>query len=303
MLRLIKLDLRLRICSRLFLLLCGGLLLTSLAVSMEFRSGVYHLNPIPFSAAAVASMLSAVFGIGTDFADGTVRNKLVSGNTKLRFYLSQLIASLCIGLIFFLLAGVPYFLIGHNSFFSRFSREILVRAAVLLLAFVLFLTVIAVFISVFVKNRAAAVIVCIGAVMVLSFTGNGMSRSLLRPEYTKIESSSESGQVNEKIVPNERYVSGSARTVLYTAFKLNPYPCLSSARGLVRSEGDINRTSLEAIERECEQVEKSDQKYVWDPAFYRDTLIGSIRYPIWSGSFMLVLTAAGAVLFRKRNIN
>ena len=309
MLRLTKLNLRLRICSPLFLALCAAVLLTSIAVGMEFENTVYDLNPIPFFAAAAASMISTVFAAGTEFADGTVRSKLVCGITKPRFYLSQLIASLCVSLFFFLLAGVPFFLMGRKRFFSQFDFVLLVRATVLLLAGVVFFTVIAVFITVLVKNRAAVLLVCTGAVMVLAISERETDWRLNRPEYTAVYRSGRETDTDEPresvidyVIPNDQYVSEPARTVLYTSLKVNPFQCFVSALDIIRSEGEINRTSLKNIEEEYERIKNSDSKYERNADYFRDRLINCIYYPLWSGGLMLVLTAAGVLIFRKRNI-
>ena len=308
MLRLIKLDLRLRICSRLFLLLCGGLLIFTAIVTVIFQQVTQSsFDPLIYFAALAVSVISAVFGIGTEFSDGTVRNKVVSGVTKTQIFIAQLISSLIVTLFLLLISVGPYILFGWDSFFRYFSGEILLRGGALLLTSALLLTLISALICQQIRNRAASLLACVGAAFLLLISARYTFRSLRQPEYAAVWESSglentDASDVNKiaEIVPNDLYVGEPGRTVLYAAYRLNPISGISSALELMQLK---DFRTFEEIEVECENAASTDYRYDNDVEFYRERRLNHLRCPLWSGCFVLALTAAGAVLFRKRNIN
>ena len=311
MLRLIKFDLRLRICSRLFLLLCGGLLIFTAIVTVIFQQITQiSFDPLIYFAALAVSVISAVFGIGTEFSDGTVRNKVVSGVTKTQLFIAQLISSLTVTLFLLLISVGPYILFGWDSFFRYFSGEILLRGGALLLVSALLLTLISALICQQIRNRAASLLACVGAAFLLLISARYTFRSLRQPEYAAVWESSglentDASDVNKiaEIVPNDLYVGEPGRTVLYAAYRLNPISGISSALELMQLKDFHIPRTFEEIEAECENAASTDYRYDNDVEFYRERRLNHLRCPLWSGCLVLALTAAGAVLFRKRNIN
>ncbi len=316
MLRLIKINLRLRIFSPLFLLGCGAALTVGIVSGRQVAYvGTLHMTPTPLFAALITAVISVVFGIGDEFAFGTVRNKLICGVNKPIFYLSQLTASLIMGVIFFLLAEVPYFLMGYGSFFGKlFTAELLVRGGVLLGTAMLFCTAIAVFICFIVRNRAASLIVCTAAAAGLALSAVSLSRSLRYSEYEiipvqELRFNPDLGEddlvtVDEKTVLREEYVREPVRTVMYTALKLDPVSSIMSALDIIRAdEFEIDVRSLEKIEAECEKLRTGIGRFEKDADYIRDSLVNSVYYPLWSGGAVILLTVIGVLIFKKRDIS
>lgn len=163
-------------------------------------------------------ILSAIFCslyIGTEYSDGTIRNKLIIGNTRFSIYLSNLficsIASLLMCLSFIIavcLIGIPYF-----GFFVNLNTIILyiLCSIALTIAFCSIYTLIAMINH----NKAAVSIICILGIFILMFATTYISSQLREPEiYDPAVYYDEQGEIEQyPATPNPNYVDGTKRRV------------------------------------------------------------------------------------------
>lgn len=179
------------------------------------------LERVLFGHVFCMGFLTAAFSglfIGTEYSEGTIRNKLVIGHTRRDIYLSSLIISITAGLIiclsYILAALIPgVILIG-------FSEEMI--AEMVLQTFFVLLLMTAAFSAIFTMlsmlNQSKAlncVIVLIGTFVMLFFSAfifSELRKPEIYEEYVYLDK--DTGEiVTEPAEPNPFYVSGTTREV------------------------------------------------------------------------------------------
>jgi ABC-type transport system involved in multi-copper enzyme maturation permease subunit len=161
--------------------------------------------------------------IGTDYDDGTIRNKCIIGHTRSEIYMANLLtcffcsAMLCAAWAVGGLVGIPYFgiwSVGIVGYFKLLVLELLTFLA---------MTAILVPIAQFVTNRSANVITIFVAMAVL-LLGSVFYNVLCEPEtYMDGVTITSDGTVelgNE--VANPAYVSGTLRVVFRAILNVLP---------------------------------------------------------------------------------
>lgn len=176
----------------------------------------------PFWGIALA-ILASLF-IGTEYSDGTIRNKLVVGRKRTDVYLANFITCAAIGAILNLIylavlcaLGIP--LIGPLQ--MEIAR-ILVLLAVGLLVTVAFAAIFTL-VSMLVTSRTISVLVCILGI-VAAITGTLILRSQLdEPEFHSDAILIKDNYVQEtEPVPNPLYVGPEKRAVYETILDILP---------------------------------------------------------------------------------
>lgn len=169
-----------------------------------------------FIGAAVLPVLLSVFVslfIGTEYSDGTIRNKIMVGHERKSVYLANLltnlIAAFALNIVFsssYLAAGIP--LLG---FFQEDLKVIFLFAGiefVLICSFTALFTVIAVLIS----NKAVSAVICVLGTFLVLFAASYLNARLNEPEtypaYTYVEGRTEVTEEEEK---NPLYLDGKDR--------------------------------------------------------------------------------------------
>ncbi|MBS4980433.1 MAG: ABC transporter permease subunit [Lachnospiraceae bacterium] len=169
-----------------------------------------------FIGAAVLPVLLSVFVslfIGTEYSDGTIRNKIMVGHERKSVYLANLltnlIAAFALNIVFsssYLAAGIP--LLG---FFQEDLKVIFLFAGiefVLICSFTALFTVIAVLIS----NKAVSAVICVLGTFLVLFAASYLNARLNEPEtypaYTYVEGRTEVTEEEEK---NPLYLDGKER--------------------------------------------------------------------------------------------
>lgn len=194
------------------------------------------LEDIFFDFALFTGFVSAAFCslfIGTEYSDGTIRNKLVVGHNRNAIYLSNLIVCAAAGLLMNLAYIVAASAVGIPLFGLP---EIGAAGMALLLLCSLFMTLgfIAIFtlIGMLIQNKAlVATLSIIGALVILVFSSYVGSR-LDAPEFYEgytitgtadgiVTSYGEEGQSTEKI-PNPMYLEGTEREIFQFIYEFLP---------------------------------------------------------------------------------
>lgn len=171
-------------------------------------------------AVAVLAAFAALF-IGTDYSDGTLRNKLIAGNKRACVYLSNLLVQIFTGLVLCVAYLVPFMLIALNligdmpddgcSYIAISLAMVVSFAAIFTLA------------SMLSSSKARSVVVCFVCAVVLLYGGIFVSGKLHEPEFYSTYYQDAEGEVFERQdTPNPNYVGGNLRKVLTVANDVNP---------------------------------------------------------------------------------
>lgn len=173
------------------------------------------LRSYPMIIGFLCSLFCGVFG-GTEYSDGTIRNKLIAGHTRWSVYLSSLLVhggEILLCFFSFLLAdfilGIP--LLGGFVTDSRTVVVMLAGSMVTMLAFAAIFTLV----SMLCKSRTTGICICLILFCVFFFCAMEISQRLEEPEmydgYTYMEDSGE--MVHEDAYPNQRYLTGTKRKI------------------------------------------------------------------------------------------
>lgn len=226
------------------------------------------LQGYPMLIGFLCALFCGVFG-GTEYSDGTIRNKLIAGHTRWSVYLSSLIVHvvevfLC--LVSFLLAdlalGLPLF--GGFMGDGRMIVIMLAGSVVTMLAYSAIFTLI----SMLCQSKTMGICFCLILYCVLFFTAMNIAQRLEEPEvlegYTYMTDAGVSE--HEDSQPNPRYLTGTKREV-YEFFN-DFLPC--------------------------------NQMYQYTNTMMDVSDVG--RLMLYSLGIVIVVTAAGIFVFRKKDV-
>lgn len=221
-----------------------------------------YLQVISFACAAFCSLFS-----GTEYSDGTIRNKLIAGHTRITIYLSNLVVNVTAGILFCmaallssLLLGLP--LLGGLAADSVTTMQLLLGSMITVVAFCSIFTLI----SMINQNKSTGVALCMIVAGALFFSSILIMQKLEEPEtyteYLYVDDSDETERRTED--PNPYYPRGLKREIYIF---LNDF--LPSG-----------------------QMIQYTQMRVEHP----------VRLPLYSLGIILVVTAGGIYVFGKKNI-
>lgn len=151
--------------------------------SMDFYCFSWVLIVVVFFA-----LFSGIF-VGTEYSDGTLRNKIAAGYSRPQIYFSNLITNAVAGCILYTLymiinlcVGIPY-TGGFQYLESKTIAMYIVYIYIILIAFSAIFTLI----SMLTPNQAAAAVLCVGLVVVLFAIPTMQSGSLQFKEFFEEE--------------------------------------------------------------------------------------------------------------------
>ncbi len=216
----------------------------------------------------LSSTFSSLF-LGTEYSDGTIRNKLIAGHKRITVYLSGLVLNLAAALLIILSFQLSLFLAGVSllgiEFFSMGTCSLvsnLVSGLALSAAYCAVFT----FISMLCQKRAVSAVIGILTSFILLFLGAYIMSSLSQPEYWDgYTLTSDTGEVVEmEPEPNPHYLRGAKRE-LYTFL----FDFLPGSQSLRLSEAGL---------------------YGWQP-------------PVYSLIITVFFSGTGILLFKKKDLN
>ncbi len=177
------------------------------------------LDPFLYAVFILIGVFTAVWAalfLGTEYSDGTVRNKLVCGHSRTAVYLSSLIicfvSSLLVCLLsvlFVFMVGIPLFGLPQSptlSIMSQYGCGILMIAA---------LSGIFTLLAMLINNKPVSSIVCSIGFFVLLFITILILNRLDAPEMLTgmYDMTVDGSVIPQEPVPNPRYLRGTARTI------------------------------------------------------------------------------------------
>ncbi|MCQ4637714.1 ABC transporter permease [Anaerovorax odorimutans] len=172
----------------------------------------------------VAAVFCSLY-LGTEYSDGTMRNKLIVGHTRPGIYLANLIVCISAGFLMVLAYLIPAIGLGM-PLLGTFSADgkIIVLTLLGSLIMVLALTAIFTLVSMLIQNKAFAAVVAIVGIFALLFAAISIANILnAPPTYEGYSFTNDSGVVQSgETIPNPRYVSGTKREVYETVLEILP---------------------------------------------------------------------------------
>lgn len=160
------------------------------------------------------SAFAALF-LGTEYSDGTIRNKVVIGHSRAAIYFSNLVTTAAASLAMCLAYLVVYSLTGIVAVGS-FKAEPQVILLQILCSLVLAVTFSSIFtlLAMIDQNKAVSAVVCILLAFGLLFAGSYIYNRLEEPEYYSGYYVDESGTMQQgEPEKNPKYLSGTQRQV------------------------------------------------------------------------------------------
>lgn len=226
-------------------LLSAAIMLNSGRQALADQSGYPHYLEQHYFDAAVymgifASAFFALF-IGTEFSDGTIRNKLMVGHTRTNVYLSNLIVCAAASLVFTAawmvggMAGIPA-LGGYTIGTDGVILMLLVSALSAITLSAIF--VLAAMLS---ENKAVTTVVCIFLSLALIVSGSFFYNSLCEPEMSRgVTITLEGGLQFADPTPNPDYVPEPLRSVYLVIVNLLPTGQMILLANIKSGEGFAN---------------------------------------------------------------
>lgn len=179
-----------------------------------------------FGCAAFAAVILSVFCslfIGTEYSDGTIRNKIIIGHKRVDIYLANLLTNMFAGLILCIVFFTAYLCIGTPllGFFKADMMFIILFAiTVIVLSFAF--SAIFTLISMLNSNKAIAAVVCILSTVVLIMIGAYFNIRLEAPETLPVYNYTIDGKITSEEVKNPKYLEGMQREVYQFIYDILP---------------------------------------------------------------------------------
>lgn len=190
-------------------------------IELTFDAGLFLIFlGMGFIAAVVVSFL-----VGTEYSDGTIRNKIMVGHGRGKMYLVNLVMCELGGLLTMAAFWLGYTIVGFPLFGFTFmwtASEILIRLGLSILTLLAY-TAIFVMIANIVQNKTMVAVITLLIAFFLWFGGVILSSRLSEPERYDDYVMTEAGNVEvKKDVINPYYIRGTKRMVYTTLAKVLP---------------------------------------------------------------------------------
>ena len=160
------------------------------------------------------SVVSSLY-IGTEYSDGTMRNKLIVGHSRSRIYVANLITNMETSFMLCFAFMLSHICIGTTLLgWFESDEKTIVAYALVVLAMAIACTAIFTLIAMLCSNKAYSVAGCILLIFLLLFMGIRITAALNEPEYYSAYSYTEAGvTVAEDEERNPNYISGTKRQI------------------------------------------------------------------------------------------
>lgn len=207
----------------LFWICCGVMAafgITAVVLLLVFNDGASQIDASLCDYIIPTEIAVAVFVsifLGTEYGDGTIRNKLTIGHDRRQIYLANLILSIVCALIFCASYLIPLVIIGFAcvGLPSETTVETIFASLATLVSFCSLFTAV----GIGFKNKAGSTVVNLLSAFVLLIVGLVVCNCLTAPEFYPVYTG-DSGTV--EYIPNPAYPVGAARTFLQLLLNVLP---------------------------------------------------------------------------------
>lgn len=183
--------------------------------------GIFFLHMILIG--AFCAVFCSLF-IGTEYSDGTIRNKLMIGHRRSSIYLSNLIVSSAAGLLMCLIyfmtvsaIGIPLF--GFLQTDPKIIWLMILNSALLIISYCSVFTML----SMLSQNKAVVAVISIIGFFVLFFLAMNIYARLSAPEFYESYIMGEAvGDMTSQAMANPQFLRGSEREIWQFFFDFLP---------------------------------------------------------------------------------
>lgn len=263
-----------------------------------------HLFDDPVSAVILAFVIAVLPAMltGREFSSGTVRSKLITGTTKMQFFMTHLLVNSLLTVIVTLLYFLPT-LISCPKYYNMFKPYMVIYAiACTALGYIListFSTVITLM-----NNKIIISIVAAAAVLFcFVLADKWLSNNLIQPKnigsYETTTFRDEHGTFTDSVWVDEEtnpfYISSKTeRNLMWLGRKLMPLTVIENGTAVLSG----HLTSIDKVRSTRQEAEQhADEEPV---IFERNMTL--FRAPIYTLCEIAAAAALGILLFKKRNV-
>lgn len=246
--------------------------------SLEIEGYHPHFDNNLFTNSLFMPIVCAVFiglFIGTEFSNGTIRNKIIVGHTRSAVYLSNLIVSIVAILIMHLTNFATIVILGGTLVGNReMPIGYLIMLGIMSIVTLIALCAFFLLISMLIKSKSTASVAAIIISFVFLLAAMSIANSLAQPEYWDayhLSFTDESGEVIEENVErqkNPHYLTGMKREIYEF---LNDFLPGSQMLQIAYQEIDVSQSG--------------------------------VKLPVYSLLIAVSTTACGVYFFRRKNLN
>lgn len=280
--------------------LCKGIATNYTFLSSASDYMVFPLEELPIIAFAVSIVTS--FFVCTDYSDGVIRNKIITGCSRKNIYLSNAIVTSVIAIamtLAFIFSGIGVVLQKKISLsiYLSFIFVALVTSTVF--------SAISTFISTLTSKKAVASVICIAVSAAMFFATSYVSGELGHPEFNReiatvngveydgFSMIPENSVLTFREYPNPDYPTGTKRVILEIADSILPTTQLSALGSIWVSDTDDS----------VYIISKFSTKGEGDEPILSPLNVLSIANPTYSLCLSILITALGVYLFKRKSIN
>lgn len=255
--------------------------------------GGTSLDSIFFGYAFVIGVVCAVFislFLGTEYSNGTIRNKLIVGRTRGTIYFSNLVVNIAVSLFMCICYLIPICAVGI-PLFGTMQTDLIIVVKIILASIMMTIAFssIVTMINMINQNKAVSAIINILLIFVLLFASEIIIDRLNQPEIYQW-TSEENGVETIQYEKNSYYVSGIKRDIYEF---LDDFLPTSQALRIV-SMSDVNKLSSGEIDTANAEYENNHEDDYLPDDFW--------HLPLYSGIITIVTTGIGVFIFRKKDI-
>lgn len=247
-----------------------------------------------FEGYTYVSMMLSVFVsmyIGTEYSDGTIRNKITAGHSRFAIYFADFIVCAAASVLMYLVS-----ILALAACAAAMQWKFIIPADKLLLpvmcSFVSIIAYTAVFasVSMLVCSRSVSMVISVFLFIILSAAGMRIDTALSEDEYGyAIEDGvymDEYGEETMHAVKNPDYVGGTKRRVYLFLNDFLP---------------TCQMTQLQNFSAYYEMAAAyADSGY--DASYYEEQMENIRKFPLYSLLVIIAAAASGGFFFRKRNL-
>lgn len=267
--------------SKLFWFLSAASFVFGAIIQVYVYLGVKISNDEPkidmglFAVGMVIGFVAAIFVslfVGTEYSDGTIRNKIINGKSRTSIYFSKYIVCCAAMVLFF-----AFYYAGALIFGFVLCKEIAAKASALIITGLVLCLASFSYVALFLafaincgKKSASAVISLVAAIMMF-FTAVMTTSKLNEPEFypEAVYMDTETGElVEESEAPNPNYLRGTKRKIYEFINDANPTGQCVQLSGAIDDDGSV-----------CKK-----------------------EFPIYSCGLIIISTALGMIIFKKKDI-
>ncbi len=181
---------------------------------LQWEAHSYFYLPMMYLPAGIAIFTSFFFG--TEYSDGTIRNKLIVGHRREAIYLASLLTTVCVIGLFLLACYVPVFIVGL-PFVGKDVIACVELQPWRIVNWLLHLTeygALFVLLSTLDSNKARNVLICLLTALLLILLGISAYGRYSEPEYVQnVVMLPGSGLELKDGIPNSKYLTGTTRVI------------------------------------------------------------------------------------------